>query len=140
MTRMDAPVVALAVAAALHAGFQLTVTAVVYPALARVDGDRWSAAHDAHGRSIAPLVGVVYLALAGAGAWAMLSEPSLWVGVSVAGALLAGLATALVAAPTHGALGRGRSAELVGRLLVADRVRSLGAVVCLVAALVALAA
>lgn len=137
---MDAPVVALALAAALHAGFQLTVTAVVYPALARVDGDRWPAAHDAHGRSIAPLVGGVYLALVGAGIWAVLSEPGLWVWVSVAGALLAGLTTAFVAAPTHGALGRGRSDALVGRLLVADRVRSLGAVVCLAAAVLALAA
>ncbi len=140
MTGMDAPVVALAVAAALHAGFQLTVTAVVYPALARVDGEHWPAAHDAHGRSIAPLVGVVYLVLVGAGLWAVLSEPSLWVWVSGAGALLAGLSTAFVAAPTHGALGRGRSDSLVRRLLVADRVRSLGAVVCLAAALLALAA
>jgi hypothetical protein len=113
---------------------------VVYPALARVDGEHWPAAHEAHGRAIAPLVGVVYLALVAAGTWAALVQPSLWVRVSVAGALLAGLTTAFVAAPTHGALGRGRSDTLVHRLLVADRVRSLGAVVCLAAAVLALAA
>ncbi|MCE0487080.1 hypothetical protein [Ornithinimicrobium sediminis] len=135
---MDA-LTALAVAAALHAGFQLTVTSVVYPALARVPAERWSTAHEAHGRSIVPVVGITYLGLAGTGLWALIVAPgNPWVWLSVAGALVAGVTTAAVAAPTHGALGRGRDDALLGRLLVADRVRSLGAVVALAGALAAL--
>ena len=49
--------------------------------------------------------------------------------------VLLSLTTALVAAPTHGRLGRGRTDALVRRLLVADRVRLLGAIVCLAGAL-----
>ncbi|MBA2694575.1 MAG: hypothetical protein H0U62_01685 [Actinobacteria bacterium] len=124
---------ALVVATAVHAGFQLTVTTVVYPALARVDTDRWSTAHDAHSRSIVPVVAVTYLSLAGACLWAVLAVPSsAWVWTAGAG-----VTTALVAAPTHGALARGRRPDLVHRLLIADRVRALGAVIALLAAVAA---
>lgn len=141
MTDMDSAglaLLALVVATALHAGFQLTVTTVVYPALARVDTDRWSTAHDAHSRSIVPVVAVAYLSLAGTCLWAVLVVPSsTWVWTAGAGAVLAGATTALVAAPTHGALARGRRPDLVRRLLVADRVRTLGAVIALAAAVAA---
>lgn len=138
MARMDSAelaLVALVAATAVHAGFQLTITSVVYPALSRVAADRFDAAHAAHSRSIVPVVALSYTALAAAGLWAVLAVPSsAWVWVAVVGALTAGLTTALVAAPTHGALSRGRSPELVRRLLVADRVRTLGAVFALAAA------
>lgn len=141
MTDMDSAglaLLALVVATAVHAGFQLTVTTVVYPALARVDTDRWSTAHDAHSRSIVPVVAVTYLSLAGACLWAVLAVPSsAWVWTAGAGAALAGVTTALVAAPTHGALARGRRPDLVHRLLIADRVRALGAVIALLAAVAA---
>ncbi len=126
--------VALLAAAALHAGFQLTVTAVVYPALARVPGAQWRVAHDAHSRAIVPLVVLTYGALLAGGAWVLTSAPSLWTVLSLGSAGLSVLATALVAAPTHGRLAGGPTPDLLRRLLRADRVRAVGALGCLVAA------
>ncbi len=138
MASADLALVALVTATALHAGFQLTVTSVVYPALARVPVEQFEAAHEAHGRSIVPIVALSYSMLLAACLWAMLAaSSSVWVWVAAGGALTAVLVTALVAAPTHGALAQGRRPELVHRLLVADRVRSAGAAVALVAAVAA---
>lgn len=121
---------------AVHAGFQLTVTVVVYPALARVPADQWVLTHQAHGRAIAPVVGMTYLALAGAGVWALFADPGdPWIWITGAGAASAGLVTALVAAPLHGALGHHRTDDLVGRLLLADRVRCLAGILALAGAL-----
>ena len=70
--------------------------------------------------------------------WAAVSapdEPGTW--VAVAGGLLAVVTTAAVAAPTHGRLGSaapGERAALLARLDRADRVRTVGAVVCAVGA------
>ena len=136
---VDTAAAALLGAAGLHAGFQLTVTTLVYPALARVDGSRWPEAHDRHSRAITPLVGVVYLLLLAAGAWALATLP-LTTGLATAavGAALSLGTTAAVAAPLHGRLGReGPEPALVRRLLVADRVRCGGAVLCLVGAALA---
>jgi hypothetical protein len=128
--------VALLAAAALHLGFQLSVTLLVYPALARTPD--WPTAHSAHSRAITPLVVVVYGALVLAGGWALATEwPDRWVLIAAAGAGLSFLATALVAAPAHGRLAAGRDDALVRRLLAADRVRTLGALVCCAAAVVA---
>ncbi|NYG56721.1 hypothetical protein [Nocardioides perillae] len=126
------PEVALLAATALHAGFQATVTRVVYPALADVDVDRWRPAHEAHSRRISLVVLVVYAALVAACCWVLVDGPRTPAAyTALTGAALAGLTTAAVAAPTHGALGRGPTDALVRRLLVADRVRLLGAVVAL---------
>ncbi len=126
----------LVATAALHLGFQLTVTGVVYPALADVSGDAWAQAHAAHSRRIAAVVALAYLPLLGVGVWALVEGPvARGLLVAAAGAATSFLTTALVAAPTHGRLGGGRTDPLVHRLLVADRVRLLGAVVCLGGAL-----
>ena len=128
----------LVATAALHLGFQLTVTLVVYPALAGVRADDWETAHAAHSRRISVVVALAYLPLLGVGLWALAAGPrdaGVW--VAAAGAALAFLTTAAVAAPTHGRLGGGRTDPLVRRLLAADRVRLLGAALCLVGALVA---
>ena len=69
---------ALLAATALHFGFQVTVTAIVYPALARVAAPGWAAAHRAHTRAIMPMVAVVYGALGLAGGWALLSVKTGW--------------------------------------------------------------
>ena len=130
--------VALLGAAALHLGFQLTVTVLVYPALARVPAAGWTHAHGAHSRAITPLVVVVYGALVVVGAWALVTRwPDPWTLVAALGAVLSFLATALVAAPTHGRLADGRDEHLLRRLLAADRVRTVGAMVCFVAATIA---
>ena len=133
------PVDALAAAAAVHLGFQLVVTAVVYPALAEVPDDDWLRAHDAHSRRTTLVVGLVYGLLAAACLWVLASgsiHP--FVSISVAGAVISALATAFVAAPAHGELGRTeRTEHLMRRLRTADRVRLGSAVLCAVFAVVA---
>jgi len=130
--------VALLVTTAVHVGFQATVTLLVYPALARVAPADWADAHAVHSRRITPLVAVVYGGVLVSCVGALLSRPQdlgvLVAAVGTAGALLI---TATVAAPTHGRLGAGRTAHLVTRLLVADRLRL---TLALVAALGAVAA
>ena len=127
----------LLAAAAVHLGFQLTVSLVVYPALADEPEDRWQRAHDAHSRRITPVVIVVYGLLVGACAWAILAAPDRWTLIAVVAAAVAGLLTALGAAPAHGRLGRSWSRELLDRLLWIDRGRTAAAVVCAVAAFLA---
>ena len=124
--------------AALHLGFQLTVTAVVYPALADVRADDWSAAHAAHSRRISSVVALAYLPLLGVGLWSLVDGPvSAGLVIAAVGAAISFLTTAAVAAPTHGRLGSGRTDALVHRLLVSDRVRLVGATICLAGALLA---
>ncbi|MGA9745861.1 MAG: hypothetical protein WBQ50_00235, partial [Nocardioides sp.] len=65
----------LLVATAVHLGFQVSVTLLVYPALGRVGADSWPAAHAAHSRAIVPLVVVVYGALVLSGTAAVLATP-----------------------------------------------------------------
>jgi hypothetical protein len=114
----------LVAATAVHAGFQATVTVLVYPALVRTRDDDFPSAHDVHSRRITPLVAAVYGGLAVACGAALVAEPRTpGVRVAALGSAGAVLVTGVVAAPTHGRLGRGRTPELVSRLLVADRVR-----------------
>jgi hypothetical protein len=124
---------ALLATTAVHAGFQATVTLLVYPALARVPVEDWAAAHVSHSRRITPLVVTVYGGTLVACAGSLVDDPgSVGIRVAVAGTAAAYAVTALSAAPTHGRLAGARTDELVHRLLRADRLR-------LVAALVALA-
>ncbi len=134
---MNTPEAALLTATAVHLGFQATVTAVVYPALARVPSAQWAVAHRAHSRAITPLVAVVYGALTLAGGWALLSGANPWTLVALAATAVAMLTTALVAAPAHGRLSAGHDPQLTGRLLRADRVRAAAAAVALAAAALA---
>jgi hypothetical protein len=133
----------LLLVAAAHLGFQLTVDLVVYPALGEVPREVWFVAHDRHARRITPVVALVYPPLVVLLGWAVLAEPratATW--VAVAGGLLAVGATAGVAAPTHGRLSSASAAErpaLMRRLDRADRVRTIGAVVCVVGAVLLLA-
>lgn len=129
-------------AAALHLGFQATVTLLVYPALLEHgrDGDGWGAAHDAHSRRITPLVVVVYgtllppLVVAG---WRLAGGEGGWgTALCIAGAVVALGATATVAAPAHGRLARGWASDVGMRLARADAVRLAGAVLCLAGAAV----
>ena len=127
----------LVAATALHAGFQVTVTVLVYPALLRVRDSDWSTAHATHSRAITPLVAVVYGGALAACVLALLSRPDLWVWLAATATVLVFAATGLVAAPTHGRLAAGRTDALVRRLLLADRCRLVGALLALAAALLA---
>jgi hypothetical protein len=130
----------LLLVAAAHLGFQLTVDLVVYPALGEVPREAWFVAHDRHSRRITPVVAMIYPPLVVLLGWTALVEPraaGTW--LAVAGGLLAVVATAAVAAPTHGRLSSASGGErhaLMRRLDRADRVRTVGAVVCVVGALV----
>jgi len=124
----------LLAAAALHAGFQLTVTAIVYPALASTPDDDWPRAHARHSRRIAPLVALVYGAAVVACALAATADPSPGTWVALAGTAVAIMVTATVAAPLHGRLDT-RDPALLARLLAADRVRCVSACLALAGAL-----
>ena len=129
------PLTALLAGAALHAGFQLVVTLVVYPALAATPEREWRAVHSAHSRRITPVVALVYGTVLATWAWALgttaLSGALVLAG---AGSALAGAATALVAGPTHTRLGReGPRPHLLRRLRRADAVRLAGALLALAA-------
>jgi len=129
----------LLVVSGLHAGFQLAVTVVVYPALADVPPDRWVGAHAVHARRITALVAPLYAAVLAVCGWVLVEGPySVAAFFAVAGHVSALGTTAAVAGPAHGRLGReGKQPGLVRRLLVADRVRTLGAVTALVSSAVA---
>jgi hypothetical protein len=136
---VDAPAVALLGAAALHLGFQVTVTTLVYPALVRSPESGWAAAHSRHSRGVTPLVATVYAALVAAATWALLAAPlTPALVLTLAGAAMSLATTAFVAAPLHGRLGQeGPTPALLHRLVVADRVRTAGALVCAAGAVAA---
>ena len=137
------PATWLLVVAAAHLGFQLTVAQVVYPALRDVGDEAWSAAHERHSRRIAPLVGVLYAPLVVALVWTTATEPTAagtW--LALLGGALAVLTTAALAAPMHGRLATVPAAErpeLLGALGRADLVRTIGAAVCVVGAVLLVA-
>ncbi|GAB3996162.1 hypothetical protein [Nocardioides marmoraquaticus] len=123
---LPASLAVLALLAAAQLGFQVTVTLLVYPALTEAPDADWEGVHDRHSRRIVAPVVVLYGGLLLALPWAWLSAPSGW--VALAGACCLGLlaTTALLAAPTHGRLGRSGPGErpvLLRRLLLVDRAR-----------------
>ena len=129
-------ILAFALASTLHAGFQLTVTILVYPVLGARPADEWEPAHARHSRAIAPVVLLVYAALLGTGAALVLAGPDLAGWFALVGAASALAVTAFAAAPLHGRLGA-RDDILVRRLLLADRWRCLAAFAGACAAVVA---
>lgn len=123
-------------ASAVHVGFQLTVTCLVYPGLAEVAPHAWVPTHQRHSRRIAPLVGVVYVAVLVATTARLLSDPSpLTLLAAVCTGAVFGL-TALAAAPLHRRLEPSGDARLMSRLVLVDRGRSVFAVGALAAAVV----
>lgn len=133
--------VLLAVVAAWHAAFQLTVTVVVYPALLGRAAPEFARAHEQHSRRVLVLVVPTYAGILAAVGWTVVEGPTGPATVVAAGAqvLVLGL-TAFGAAPAHTALGReGPTAATVQRLRRVDAARTSVALVGLVAALAALA-
>jgi hypothetical protein len=129
----------LLLVAGAHLGFQLTVDLVVYPALGEVGPEGWARAHAGHSRRITPVVALVYVPLVLVLGWVAVAgtrDVGTW--VALAGGLVSVGATAAVAAPIHGRLSSVDADErsvLLARLGRADRARTLGAVVCVVGAL-----
>lgn len=120
---------ALLVAVAVHLGFQLCVTTLVYPALGQGSAQTFADRHQGHSRRITPVVILVYGGLLIACAWSLMEcvdAASTAVGVTVV-MLLA--ITGLGAAPRHGRLGRGWSRSTWTALMRLDRARLLLAVV-----------
>ena len=110
--------------ASAHAGFQATVTLVVYPTLSHVRAAHWRQWHDRHNDALRPLVAVVYVALAATGAWWLATD---WSALAVVAVVLAGSSmavTAVLAAPLHRRLVRRDDAALT-RLLGVDKARTL---------------
>ena len=134
--------VTLLLVAAGHLGFQLTVSLVVYPALGEVGDEAWPAAHERHARRIAPLVGALYVPLVLVLAWTAATEPEAagtW--LALIGGALSVLSTAAIAAPLHGRLATvsaGERTQLLGDLGRVDQIRTVGAVVCLLGAVLLL--
>lgn len=128
---------ALVIATSAHLGFQLTVTLVVYPALAATPVGMWTAVHRTHSRRIAPLVVVLYVGLLSTAAGTLLTVPS---PASVVAAAAVGTViglTATLAGPLHVRLGQGPDEARMRRLLRVDRVRTATALVALAAAVLA---
>ncbi len=138
---IEAPALALALAAALHAGFQLVVTFVVYPAFASVRDEDWTTYHANHTRRVLPVVAVVYGLLAASCLWVLVTGPERagsW--VALGASATAALVTAAVAAPAHGRMSEVRRARDARLLIIGDQLRLLAAVVAVVAATWALLA
>jgi hypothetical protein len=129
---------ALLASTAAHFGFQATVTAVVYPALARVPAEQWPSAHRAHSRAITGLVVIVYGALVMTGGWALWSGPGAATLVALAATAVALAVTAAVAAPAHARLSTGPDPARIAALLRADRIRAVASAFALVAAAIAM--
>ena len=125
-------------AAAAHAGFQLTVTVLVYPQLARVAPEAWEQTHARHSRLILPLVALTYAGLLAAGVWSLVSGPGVLEVAAVVAAAGCVVVTGTLAAPVHGRLDHPDPA-LLRRLLRVDRARAALAVAALVLAGAALA-
>lgn len=134
----DTSLVVLLAATWAHLGFQVTVSSLVYPVLAATPPEAWRRAHDRHSRVITPTVGAVYAALLLGTAASLSTAAGPAVVAAAAGVALSLGTTAFVAAPLHGRLATaGPTPERLRRLLVADQVRTAGAVLGAVAATIA---
>ena len=119
----DVAATAFLAAASAYAGFQATVTLVVYPTLSHVRAAHWRQAHDRHSRAVRPLVAVTYPALVATGAWWLATDWSTIAAVAVVLAALSMAVTVVLAAPLHRRLVRRDDAALT-RLLGVDRART----------------
>jgi hypothetical protein len=134
----DVAATAFLAAASAHAGFQATVTLVVYPTLSHVRTAHWRQAHDRHTHDIRALVAVAYLLVAGTGVWWLADDFSTLPVVAVVLGLLPMALTAIVAAPLHRRLVKRDEAALT-RLITVDRVRTFFAFAAVAVTIAALA-
>jgi len=133
----DVAATAFLASASAHAGFQATVTLVVYPTLSHVRAAHWRQAHDRHTKQVRPLVAVLYLALAATSVWWLAVD---WSRLAVLAVVLVALpvaVTAVLAAPLHRRLVR-RDEEALTRLLGVDKARTVLALAAVAVTIVAI--
>ena len=137
------PAAAHLAAACAYAGFQVTVTVLVYPQLAAVGRSAPAifTAHEArHSTRTAVVVGPLFAALVAATTWLVVGAPAsilAWAAAACTAVVLG--VTALAAVPRHDRLRRGFDAAVMGRLRQVDAVRAVAALVQVVLAVVVLA-
>lgn len=125
---------ALVIATAAHLGFQLTITALVYPALLATPATTWVAVHTAHSRRIVPLVAVLYAALLVTAAATLLESATPAAIVAAVSITLTFGLTATAAVRLHARLRGGRDEVVLRQLITVDRLRTLLALTALIAA------
>jgi len=131
----DTAAVSLVAATWLHAGFQLVVTLVVYPAFPEVRAEDWRRHHGAHSRRITPVVVLVYGLVVATCAWTVargLSDVVTVLAVASSGVTL--LVTGMLAGPAHRRLTTERTTGNLAALRWSDRVRCTTASISAVAA------
>lgn len=127
---------ALVAATWLHAGFQLVVTTLVYPAFFHVSEQDWPAFHDRHSRRILGVVLLVYGSVTASAVWVLAQgEPDFALNISLVAGAVAILVTAGVAAPAHRRLASRRDFRELSLLLAWDKVRCAAAAVAALSAL-----
>ena len=131
---MDADACFLA-AAALHLGFQATVTVVVYPALGDPPTGGAVGRERRHTGRMAPLVAFVYGSLLASAVAVLVADGIGGLG-PLLGVALVVATTGLGAVPQHTRLGRSWDGPAYRRLVLVDRVRSVLAVGLVVLAIV----
>lgn len=131
---------AFLVATALYAGFQWCVRSVVYPQFDAVPPGAFAAYEAAHQRRITPLVGTLFVGLAGAGGWLLMGASPDAPGWLVATGLTAVAAvpalTAFGAVPQHRVLSAGWDPAAARRLRRVDSARTAVATAALLVAVI----
>lgn len=118
-------------AACAYAGFQVTITVLVYPQLAAVGRavPGVFAGHEArHSTRTAVVVGPLFAALVVATGWLVVADPSaplVWTAAACTAVVLA--ITALAAVPQHNRLRRGFDPVVMAQLQRVDAVRMVAA-------------
>ena len=137
---MSTLLIANVVSTAAYLGFQATVRVVVYPQFAHVPAGTFAAYVVEHQRRITYLVGPLFAALVLTTAAAFVrtgeSVPAVTLFVQAGAVLTVLAATALLAVPEHRRLGAGWDVPAYRRLLHADTIRLIAALLACVAAVV----
>lgn len=136
----DAAILAHLGAACAYAGFQVTITVLVYPqlnAIGRTVPAMFTDHEARHSTRTAVVVGPLFAALVGATGWLVVADPSAppaWAAAACTAVVLA--VTALAAVPQHDRLRHGFDPAVMARLQRVDAARTVAALAQLAVAVV----